>query len=1370
MSDRKDEAFTSIFGHDRRPPVRQQPSVDDYARPPQPADYARQPPYPQAHHTQSAQYPPRVRSGYISPAGSMSPQPSYAQYQQHPQQPRWQPAQSAVIEDTNAYYPPQPPPPQQHQQMQQQHQQAYPPPRQASFHHQQPERKSSQHEPNYPAQLTNVAGVRPHRDMYEMPTTRMGNSAPATASRQDPERAQSLQSYVTRPNLGAPRHTGTSAAAVARASSGANNYFVPHAPEAPLPDVNGQTAALQPARRLPPTPSNADVSPGGRAPTLPPIDQLYVQRPLQHDHSPGRADTESLTSTYLPSRSASNATSITKGPDRTYSMSSVGTKNAPDRAFSFSSGTTEKRPSYASQKSNHQHSGSGQAIYTTSKRAPIVYPALLSRVADAFRQRIVLGEKAKDGLSYKDAFLGSEAVDIIAYIIRTTDRNLALLLGRALDAQKFIHDVTYDHRLRDSSQDVYQFKETMGIGFTQEEQQNGMLSTHSSISQRKRPSRAPTIDSVDSTLIDSTRDGTVLHSGDYEDDLPNGVFTLLTECYSPTCTRERLCYSIACPRRLEQQARLNMRLSPGLKRAESRGSLTDAADGQQENKLWINTVSQEVVNSVDEQEKKRQEIICEAIYTERDFVKDLEYLRDFWIKPLRTSPCIPEARKDKFIRTVFSNVLEVHSVNSRLAEALTHRQNAQAVVHEVGDVFLEFVPHFDPFIRYGAQQLLAKFEFEKEKSTNPAFAKFVEETERLKESRKLELNGYLTKPTTRLARYPLLLEAVLKQTKDNNPDKVNIPKAVAAIKVFLSRVNAESGKAENRFNLMQLQAQLVSKPGEQDFQNLKLSDESRQLIYRGPLKKKNVGGSSSAAGADAASDIQVFLFDHALLMAKAKTVNKRELLRIHRKPVPLELLVLQRAEDELKEAAKSSNSIAKRPSSSLLPGAGKSSMSLPGRASDNTKGYSITFQHLGRRGYVLTLFATSLISRKKWIETIEQQQRLLRERSSIFQRVTVCEKYFLGSNKVQCVVPYDGGRKLIYGTDNGIYVSDRRPGSATRSTPVRVLAIQGATQIDIIEEYGILLVLQDKTLVSFSMEALDVNDNNITNKRPKKVSSHASFFKAGICLGRVLVCVVKSSVLSSTIKVFEPVDHRGLGKKQPAFRKLLAGGNDLKVFKEFYIPTESSSIHFLKSKLCVGCAKGFEVVSLENLETQSLLDPADSSLDYFQKREGVRPVAIYRLNGEFLLCYDEFAFFVDRHGWRARPNWCIQWEGICEATALHYPYILAFEPSFVEIYHVETAQRVQIIPGNHIRLLHEGRGKMGEGGEILFVSDGGPLDVAGQTIAAAAGDSVVSALSLRNNNISIQPNQQNGHPLPPQQYTPHPGHQQQRSSRISQLE
>lgn len=140
--------------------------------------------------------------------------------------------------------------------------------------------------------------------------------------------------------------------------------------------------------------------------------------------------------------------------------------------------------------------------------------------------------------------------------------------------------------------------------------------------------------------------------------------------------------------------------------------------------------------------------------------------------------------------------------------------------------------------------------------------------------------------------------------------------------------------------------------------------------------------------------------------------------------------------------------------------------------------------------------------------------------------------------------------------------------------------------------------------------------------------------------------------------------------------------------QEYYIPAESSSIHFLRSTLCVGCARGFEVVSLETTETQSLLDQADTSLDFVARKENVKPIHIERMNGEFLLNYSDFSFFVNRNGWRARPDWKIAWEGNPNAFALSYPYILAFEPNFVEIRHVETSELTHLMTGKNIRMLH----------------------------------------------------------------------------------
>ena len=262
-------------------------------------------------------------------------------------------------------------------------------------------------------------------------------------------------------------------------------------------------------------------------------------------------------------------------------------------------------------------------------------------------------------------------------------------------------------------------------------------------------------------------------------------------------------------------------------------------------------------------------------------------------------------------------------------------------------------------------------------------------------------------------------------------------------------------------------------------------------------------------------------------------------------------------------------------------------------------------------------------------------------------------------------------------------MSDRKSNGQPRKT----LEATSVTQIDVLEEYQLLLVLTNRSLVSYNLAALDPNEPALS-KRAKKIQSHCNFFKTGICLGRHLVCCVKSSALSTTIKVYEPNDAMSKGKKQKGFGKMFnAGQDELKPFKEFYIPTESSSVHFLKSKLCVACARGFEVVSLETLETQSLLDQADTSLDFVARKENVRPIHIERLNGEFLLNYSEFSFFVNRNGWRARPEWRIDWEGAPQSFALSYPWILAFEPNFIELRNIESGA-VHIVPHKNIRMLH----------------------------------------------------------------------------------
>jgi len=75
-----------------------------------------------------------------------------------------------------------------------------------------------------------------------------------------------------------------------------------------------------------------------------------------------------------------------------------------------------------------------------------------------------------------------------------------------------------------------------------------------------------------------------------------------------------------------------------------------------------------------------------------------------------------------------------------------------------------------------------------------------------------------------------------------------------------------------------------------------------------------------------------------------------------------------------------------------------------------------------------------------------------------------------------------------------------------------------------------------------------------------------------------------------------------------------------------------------------------------------------------------------------LTLFTEFGLYVDKHGDPSRHTATVEWEGTAERVAWHPPYVLLFDNTFIEIRHVETGRLVQIISGNDIRCIWDGRG------------------------------------------------------------------------------
>jgi hypothetical protein len=161
-------------------------------------------------------------------------------------------------------------------------------------------------------------------------------------------------------------------------------------------------------------------------------------------------------------------------------------------------------------------------------------------------------------------------------------------------------------------------------------------------------------------------------------------------------------------------------------------------------------------------------------------------------------------------------------------------------------------------------------------------------------------------------------------------------------------------------------------------------------------------------------------------------------------------------------------------------------------------------------------------------------------------------------------------------------------------------------------------------VIMFLLDALEARDPLAGLKRAKHITAHTSFFE--LCVRPMFVCVIKTSPLARMVKIFEPIDQYVQGHNKPTFRKLLQGSNDtLRIYKDFHISLQSSSIH-LRTKLCVACVNGgFEITDPHTPDAQGLLDPRDESLDVDRRRSDntrTKLVAIYLIECGFFLCWD----------------------------------------------------------------------------------------------------------------------------------------------------
>lgn len=322
--------------------------------------------------------------------------------------------------------------------------------------------------------------------------------------------------------------------------------------------------------------------------------------------------------------------------------------------------------------------------------------ALLSEMALQVKDKVNKSRHTKAGIAWVGSFTGKDIVvstipsfgpcgsaDLAQTSIQallpaytreaTGDRRYALFSAHSLQNQLWFVEVDWDIKpLRDSAEDVFRFMgemEGMGDALTGE--------------------------------------------------LPKGVLTMATRCYSPSCTEDRRCYSPRCPYRTNPDTFLGRRIPAPTP------TTTRSSGGR-----WLDNVDPLVLHELSESQKRRQTVIHQAIQSETQYEGDLAAIERYYIEGLRNAApqvITPAHRREEFIQQVFSNTHVIREATRRLIENFAIRQREQPIILTVGDIFLEAAADFhDIYPEYTGNLPHAELVLSQELAENPELRLFVE--------------------------------------------------------------------------------------------------------------------------------------------------------------------------------------------------------------------------------------------------------------------------------------------------------------------------------------------------------------------------------------------------------------------------------------------------------------------------------------------------------------------------------------------------------------------------------------------------------------------------------------------------------------------
>ncbi|XP_041925528.1 rho guanine nucleotide exchange factor 15 [Alosa sapidissima] len=277
-----------------------------------------------------------------------------------------------------------------------------------------------------------------------------------------------------------------------------------------------------------------------------------------------------------------------------------------------------------------------------------------------------------------------------------------------------------------------------------------------------------------------------------------------------------------------------------------------------------------ILETLSSDECKYQESIFEVITSEASYLRSLRVLTEHFMDSRELLDTL--IIRDKV--PLFSNILRIREVSERFLKDLEDRMEESLIITDICDIIHYHAQHnFPAYIDYVRNQIYQDKTYTALMHSNAAFGAVITRLQESPKCQRLPFMSFLLLPFQRITRIKMLIENILKRTKEHTAEEQTASKALASVSKIIDECNRQVGKMKQMEELIEINKTL-------HFDKLKalpIISQTRFLEKRGELQDVAKGGTMFTLRSKF-TPVFLYLFNDLLVIASRKSSERHVVL------------------------------------------------------------------------------------------------------------------------------------------------------------------------------------------------------------------------------------------------------------------------------------------------------------------------------------------------------------------------------------------------------------------------------------------------------------------------------------------------------------